>query len=222
MRLVVFNGSPRGATGNTKVIVEWFLVGFSQNPGHEYEIAYLNQVSDQDRFVNLFTGADAVLIAFPLYADSMPGIVKTFIESLQDCQGRERLPKMAFLVQSGFPEGVHSTYVEKYLQKLTRRLGVEYLGTIIKGNCEGIRLMPPQMTEKLSRTFSTLGATFSRTGTLDREIIHQLQKPLRFPGFFIIFYWLLKLIGITDLYWNGMLKENKAYVKRFNRPFSLR
>ena len=44
---------------------------------------------------------------------------------------REGNPPVGFVVQSGFPEGLHSRYVERYLEKLAARLGSPYLGTIV-------------------------------------------------------------------------------------------
>jgi len=52
-------------------------------------------------------------------------------------------PSLGFLVQSGFPEGLHSRYVERYLESWQKRLGCPYLGTIVKGQREGVRLMQP-------------------------------------------------------------------------------
>jgi len=53
----------------------------------------------------------------------MPGIVKVFIESLEPLCSREGNPDVGFIVQSGFPEAIHSRYVEKYLEKPSLRLG---------------------------------------------------------------------------------------------------
>ena len=89
--------------------------------------------------VQAFAGAECVLLGFPLYTDAMPGMVKHFIEALEPLAGRKDNPSLGFLVQSGFPEGLHSRYVERYLEKLAERLGCPYLGTIVKGNGEGVR-----------------------------------------------------------------------------------
>ena len=76
MKLTVFNGSPRGTGSSTSVLLEHFLHGFITAGGNTYELVYLNRVKDRDRFVNSFQEAEYVLLAFPLYTDCMPGIVK--------------------------------------------------------------------------------------------------------------------------------------------------
>ena len=117
MKLTVFNGSPRGRKSNTKVLLEQFLNGFATSSDNTYEVFYLNRVKEADWFVKAFKEAKHVVIAFPLYTDCMPAMVKTFIESLAPLRGRRTNPRIGFIIQSGFPEGIHSTYVERYCKK---------------------------------------------------------------------------------------------------------
>ena len=145
MKLTVFNGSPRGKSSNTKVFMEHFLNGFTKTEGNTYEIAYLNDVKDRDTFVRLFREAEQVILASPLYADAMPAVVKNFIESLEPLCQSEGNPDIGFLVQSGFPEPLHSRYLERYYVKLAKRLGCRYEGTIIRGAGESIRGTPELM-----------------------------------------------------------------------------
>ncbi|MGE5776053.1 MAG: NAD(P)H-dependent oxidoreductase, partial [Chloroflexota bacterium] len=132
-RLTLFNGSPRGRRGNTPIFLREFAQGF----GGEAEMHHLIQVKQTDRHVQAFAEAECAWIGFPLYTDSMPGSVKHFFEALEPLVGRTGNPPVGFVVQSGFPEGLHSRYVERYLEKLAARLGSPYLGTIVKGNGEG-------------------------------------------------------------------------------------
>ena len=128
-RVTVFNGSPRGKKGNTPIMLDEFMKGF----GGEYEIHHLIKTKDLEKQTQAFADAKCVWLGFPLYTDGMPAVVKTFIEALEPFKGREHNPPIGFLVQSGFPEGLHSRYVERYLVGLAARLGSVYLGTIVKG-----------------------------------------------------------------------------------------
>ena len=132
MKLTVYNGSPRAKGSNTKVLLEHFINGFVTTEGNTYELVYLVRVKESDNFVKLFQEAEQVLLAFPLYWDAMPAIVKVFIESLEPLCGREGNPDIGFMVQGGFPEAIHSHYVERYLEKLAGRLGWRYKGPVIK------------------------------------------------------------------------------------------
>ena len=220
MELTVFNGSPRGKRSNTKILLEHFINGFMTTDGNTYELAYLNRVKDSDKFIKSFQEAEQVLLVFPLYTDAMPAMVKTFIESLEPfCRG-EGNPAIGFIVHSGFPEATQSRYVERYLEKLTRRLGCKYTGTVIKGGTEGIQVQPPSMTRKLFKSFYELGKTFGKTGAFDKQIVLKLAKPERLTKFQLWAFRLLSKIGLTNSYWDSQLKKNNAYEKRFAKPYA--
>lgn len=215
MKLTIFNGSPRGKVSNTKVLVDQFLDGFMKRNGNSYKIVYLNTTKDSDYFIKMFEEAEKFLLAFPLYVDSMPAIVKTFIESLEPLCGRKENPDIGFLVQSGLPESIHSRYVERYLKKLSARLGCNYMGTIIKGGVEGVQAKPVRMNKKLFNSFYQIGKTFGETGKFDEEIINRLAQPEKYSKLYL---WLFKLFG-KFWYWDMMLKKNNAFEKRFAKPY---
>jgi NAD(P)H-dependent FMN reductase len=220
MRLAVFNGSPRGKKSNTRILMDQFLQGFARTPGHEHEVHYLSRESDGEEHREAFASAEVALLAFPLYTDAMPGIVKAFIETLAPLRGRERNPALGFVVQSGFPEAAHSRPVERYCQKLAQRLGCRYLGTVVKGGVEGIQIMPPTMSRKLFACFEALGEAFGRTGEFDPDLIRRLagRESLSLPV--CLLYRLLRLTGLTNFYWNSQLKANGAWERRFAAPYA--
>jgi hypothetical protein len=232
MKLVVFNGSPRGKKSNTRLLLERFLEGYSRTEGNSHEIHYLTRIQEQDRFSEAFRGADCALLAFPLYVDAMPGLVKEFIESLASLQvggqgeGQTgstdpgRRPALGFIVQSGFPEAAHSRPVERYNRKLAQRLGCRYLGTVVKGGVEGIQVKPSWMTRRLFREFYCLGEGFGRSGSFDEKKVRRLARPERLSAAVRLLYRLLDLTGLTRSYWDWMLKKNGAYDRRFVRPYS--
>lgn len=219
MRLTVINGSPRGQKSNTALLLEHFLAGFSETPGNSHETVFLTNEKNHQRAVEMFGSAEAVLLAFPLYVDSMPAVTKSFIEKLESYCGRPGNPGMAYLVQGGFPEAVHSRAVERYLDRLSRRLGCRYLGTAVKGGIEGIRTMPPRMTRGRLRRFHELGAAFGRDGAFDAKLVAELARPERFSFLARLLVRLLALVGIADLGWNSQLKQHGARARSFDRPY---
>jgi hypothetical protein len=160
-----------------------------------------------------------VIVIFPLYTDSMPGIVKEFFENIV----RSELPpakKIGFIVQSGFPESIHSVFIERYLEKLTgKEMKCEYLGTVIKGGVEGIQVMPPFMTRKLFGRFEDLGEYFAKNEAFSDEIQLRLRKPFKMSPVRRFLFTLINKTGLTNFYWNSNLKANNAFDKRFDRPF---
>lgn len=240
MKLTVFNGSPRGKDSNTRILINHFLYGFLTTDGNSYEVAYLVHLKEHGRDIELFQQADHVLISLPLYFDSMPSIVKTFIETLEPFCQRSANPAIGFMVHSGYPEPNQSRYLERYFQKLAARLGCEYKGTIIRGAVEAIRIHPLLdktvhkfihaigrttnighvgyflNSKRLNEKLYKLGITFGKTGEFDRDIVYQLTQPEKLTKFG---FWLFKLVA-ENLYFNNMLKKNKAYDRRFYRPYA--
>jgi multimeric flavodoxin WrbA len=214
-RLTLFNGSPRGKRGNTPIFLRQIAGGF----GGPYEMHDLVRLKETEAMLKAFAGAECVLFGFPLYTDSMPGIVKHFIEALRPLVVRENNPPIGFVVQSGFPEGLHSRYVERYLEKLANRLGSPYLGTVVKGNGEGVRIMPPEANRALFDDLGILGAGLARKGRFDPEVLARIARPERFPAISEPFFQLFLRLPIAHGYFDGMLKQNGTYERRFTRPF---
>ena len=215
-RMTIFNGSPRGRKGNTPILLGEFMKGF----GGEYDIHHLVRVKDIEEHAQAFAEAECIWFGFPLYTDAMPGLVKNFIEALDPLRGRSNNPPVGFLVQSGFPEALHSRYVERYLEKLAARLNAPYLGTIVKGNGEGVRSMPPEATNGLFEKLNSLGNDFSDTGQLNTEILREIAQPERFPTILGPVFQLFLRLPIAHSYFDNMLKQNGVYEQRFAQPFA--
>ena len=216
-RLTLFNGSPRGRRGNTPIMLDQFAKVF----GGEVEMHHLVRINETDESVRAFSEAKCVLIGFPLYTDAMPAVTKHFIEALEPMVGRPNNPALGFLVQSGFPEGLHSRYVERYLEKLAARLGSPYLGTVVRGNGEGTRMMPPEANRKLFENLQTLGSGLAREGRLNPQILAQIAAPERFPLYLWPVFQVFLRLPVAHFYFDDMLKKNGAYDGRFARPFAI-
>jgi NAD(P)H-dependent FMN reductase len=219
MRLTVINGSPRGKSSNTKLLLDQFLHGFMQSEGNSYETFYLNNRSSEPELQKNFLHAEAIVIGFPLYTDAMPGMVKEYFEMLEQFHGVNPGVKMGFIVQSGFPESFHSFFISRYLKKFAEYLEADFLGIAIKGGVEGIKIMPEWMKRKTFSRFRQLGKLFGQFGRFDKLTIKKLSKPVKLSGFRVLLYRLMKATGMSNYYWNMQLKENNAFEKRFAAPY---
>jgi multimeric flavodoxin WrbA len=215
-RLTLLNGSPRGKRGNTPIFLEQIAKGFG-GPSETFQLVRLKKTQ---QMVQAFANSECVLLGFPLYTDAMPGMVKHFIEALEPLAGRKNNPSIGFLVQSGFPEGLQSRYVERYLEKLARRLGCPYLGTVVKGNGEGVRQMPPNVTQGLFEELQALGAGLAQEGRLDAQILRRLAAPESYPAILGPFFQLFLRLPMAHGYFDEILKKNGVYAERFARPFA--
>ena len=217
MRLMLCNGSCRGKRSNTAILLKHFTDGFMATQGNSYELAYLLRLKEHPAFAEELRKADAAIIAFPLYTDSMPAIVKDFIETLDARKGN--MPALGFIIQSGYPETIHSRFVEKYCEKLARRLNARYIGTIIRGGIEGIQAKPPLLTRRIFMAFRSLGRHFGVTKEFHPIMQKKLAGRNRMSIFGRIMFRILKITGISNLHWNNVLKKNGVFERRFDRPY---
>ena len=216
MQLAIFNGSPRGKTSNTRKLLEHFQRGF-ENAGGEINILdYLIQEKHLDEQVQHFRETENILLAFPLYVDSVPGVVKQFIEAVGQFDGSGK--NIWFFVHSGFPEAIHCEGLIRYLELLTKRWNMNNMGTILKPGTEQVRMLPLERNKKLFFDFEQLGSTLAKSGSLDQNILDRFKQPYVYPSNAMPVIRLMSKLGLIDRYWNKELKRNKAYHRRFDMP----
>ena len=82
MHTVIINGSPRSnTTSNTKNIINSFLKGYIKK-GNTYEIYNIADNTQWEKARKAFYSSENIIIATPLFAESLPGILIAFLESL--------------------------------------------------------------------------------------------------------------------------------------------
>jgi hypothetical protein len=225
--LLLLNGSPRGPRSNSMKMLArladgWASAAAGIGNAHTVEVLHLARRTDFARAVKQFSRADVVLLGMPLYTDSMPALVKTYIEALAPYVGRPGNPRLGFLVQSGFSEALHSRPLERYLEKLTCRLGAAYAGTIVRGGGEALQAMPESASKKLWGQLQGLGRSLALDGRFDPALLAAVARTERFSGGKAAVMGVALRIPISQFYWNGQLKKSGAWRRRFATPYGER
>lgn len=216
MQLTFINGSPRGRNSNTGKFMDNFIKGFLETTGNTCDTEHILKYRKQPgKLVEIFKNSENVIIGFPLYVDAMPGSTKEFMEALSAVAGSDKLPALGFMSQCGFPETHHLRFVERYLEKYTRKLGCRYLGSIMKGGGEGLHIQPAFLVEKSFDIMYQLGKEFGQTSSLDTSLLEKLSYPetldtQQIKG--LVQY-------VNENLWDRWLIENEAIDKSFDRPF---
>ena len=220
MKRLLLNGSPRGKDGNSRKILTWIAQGLEQAGIAAPTIVDLAPDPTRAAHLHAFMDADEVVLAFPLYTDSVPGLVKAFLETI-DLADRSRLQgkRVAFVIQSGFPEGIHTEALGNYLARVCQRLGFIHVGTLRKGGIEGIRMMPPKAVAKIQARFVEAGKELGASGRFSPEFIRTMAEPRTFGWTARAIVQVLGKIGLINYYWNRRLKEHGAYDRRFDAPY---
>jgi NAD(P)H-dependent FMN reductase len=221
--LLLLNGSPRGERSSSMKMLQRVAEGWVRGGGAEPQVLHLVRHAQFERAVEAFAGADVVLLGTPLYTDAMPALVKVYIEALaprvEVARAGGANPTLAFLVQGGFPEAAHSRPLERYLEKLAARLGSHYAGTIVRGNGEALQAMPEQANRKLWARLQVLGEQLARDGRFGVAELKAVAGIERFSRFGALLATLACKVPAIQFYWNGMLKKNGAWARRFAAPY---
>ena len=209
---VIMNGSPNGKKGNTEIFIRQFIEGFEKAP----DILY---IADEDpaALAAKMVEYDSWLFFFPMYVNAMPGIVKRLFEHMQPSAEK----KVGFFVQYGFEEGAQSDYLVRLLENFMVRMGYQSMGIVVSGGHAGVRYMPASANKKLFERLKVAGSRFEQTGRLDDETPRNFERVRSYSPSQIRLYKLLRRLGLTDIFWNRMLKQNNAFEKRFDRPFGV-
>jgi hypothetical protein len=215
--LLLLNGSPRGARSNSMKMLTRLGEGWVAAGGAEPQVCHLAVATEFRSALAAYAEAGTVLLGMPLYTDSMPALVLSFIEALP-AGGTQ--PTLGFLVQSGFPEAAHSRPLQRYLEKLALRLGAPCAGTIIRGHGESLQARPEPASAKLWAQLRVLGGQLARDGAFSAPELRAVAGMERFPPIAAALLQLVLTLPISQRSWTSQMRENGAYERRFATPYA--
>lgn len=179
MHLVIISGAARPQSkSNTAKIVDSFRRGVEAE-GSTCEIWFLSDRRQWSGAAEAFANHRHILVALPLYVESLPGILLEFLSGLTPKNGSGS--RMAFLLQGGFPEASQSRCCEAYLETLPAQLGCEYAGTLIKGDMFGLGLVGEKNREKMLAPFVEMGRLFAQSGRFEKSAVDAFAAPEYLP-----------------------------------------
>ena len=188
MHVLSINGSPRVKQfSNTDKILARFTEGMCENGTtfEQYEISDRKQWDDIRR---AYYANSNILIALPLYVECIPGLLMEFLETLSP---RNDGARIAYILQSGFAEGIQLRCGEAYLEKLTGYLGCEYAGTLVKGDNFSIRFFEGKQQDKVTGKYTEMGREYAAGAGFDTDNCRA------FTGFEVMPAYLRLILGIV-------------------------
>lgn len=146
---VLFNGSPK-ATGGNSALVEKML-----EPLLAGEVGRMDARRPAQETFRALCGADAVILVFPLYVDSLPSHLLRFLLELEEYargQKPESPARFYAVAQCGFYEGKQNRYALEALEHFCARSGFRWCGGVglgCGGALEGMMKKPLAPLEEL-------------------------------------------------------------------------
>lgn len=178
MHVLIINGSPRVKKfSNTDKILAKFTEGLTEG-GSTFEQYEVSDRGSWDDIRDAFGKNTNILIALPLYVECIPGLLMEFLETLTP---KNKDTSIAYILQSGFAEGVQLRCGEAYLKILTEKLGCNYAGTLVKGDNFSIRFFNEDQRDKVTTPYMEMGRIFAKKGDFESEECKKFTGPEIFP-----------------------------------------
>lgn len=212
MNTIIINGSPNGRKGNTEIFCRRFIMGMQSKP----EIRYASE-KDPAALAAYMNDFDNWLFFFPLYVNAMPGILKRLFEHLSPSGEKN----VGYFVQSGFDEAFQSDWLCTILNNFNGRMEYRDCGIVVAGGMAGVRYMPKFMNKKTFARLEAAGSLYEQNGRFAEETIQYFGQLYRYSDKQLKKIRFQKRLGLTNTFWNSMLKKNKAHEKRFDKPFGV-
>ena len=208
---VLLVGSPRLSKSTSHSLGSYLMDQLAAR-GVETEIFQVyTSLNSPDKMRNLLeklAATDLVVLAFPLYVDSLPGAVMQLLERIADYRtshmtDRSLKTRFAALANCGFPEASHNATALAICAEFSRTAGFDWAGGIMLGAGEGLVHGVP-LTELGGRAFAVTNALNLAAGALavgdpiPQEAQDLLSKPF-IPA------WIYRLAG--GLGWKQQAKQ---------------
>jgi len=148
-RALLLVGSPRLEKSSSSSLGSYLFEQLQQQ-GVETETIYLYKaINTADRIEALrdaIDRADLVVLAFPLYVDTLPGPVISVFETLvEHCRQKSKTTRFAAIVNCGFPEASQNANAIAVCAEFARSAGFKWMGGLPLGAGEGmVRAQPLQ------------------------------------------------------------------------------
>lgn len=212
MKLMIFNGSPRGSKSNSSRMIPWI----TDRPVEE--ICYLNKTSLHRSFIERSQSADALLFVFPLYVDSMPGITKAFFEHMETDKEAFSSKPVYFVIHSGFPEMIQSKSLCRYIEYFAITImNMDYRGTVIIAGSEAMQMAPDGAFRKLQSNLKVIGNAIENNKVIPENINILINKREKLTAFQLFVF---RVNPLKNFYWNYRAQKHGGKINLTDMPYA--
>ncbi len=213
-------GSP-GKENSTSASLGTFLIEKLQDHGFKTDVLFIYKSIRQDDSKRALLGkvrqADVVVIAFPLYVDSLPYLVVKSLEIIAKDR-KEKIPKteqsLLCIVNNGFPEASQNDTAIAICHRFAAETGFKWAGGLALGGggaigdkpLSGIKSRARNVIKSLEITANSLNSRVP----LPQEAITLMARP-------IVPKWLYLLIATIG--WKKTAKKFNTHKNLYDRPF---
>jgi len=223
---ILLIGSPKGKNSSSAS-----LGGYLLNKIEEYDISTetvhlhsgIRTEAKRVKFLEKIEKTDLIILAAPLYVDTLPAkvikalslILENRIEENLDNVDSEKRQSFAAVVNCGFPEAEQNETALRVYEQFAKEAKLNYLGGIsigMGGAVSGKSLSDMGgMTKSLIKGFDQAAEELAKNQKLSDSVIDKTSKPMMSQK------WLYTLVG--NLSWRFQALRNGVYRKINDKPY---
>lgn len=219
-RVLLLVGSPKGS-GSTSEALGTYLLEQLEGQGVETEVArivpFLRSEEGRNKLLHSVAGADLLILASPLYADSLPSGVTRLFEII-GAEGKEKPgfsgTGFAAVINCGFPEARQCDTAIAICRCFAKEAGMEWMGGLVLGGGESIGGRPLREAGGVARNarkaLDLAAAALAGGRQVPDEAVSLMAKQTVSP-------WLYTVIG--DIGWRLRARKHKAGKRMKDRPY---
>lgn len=220
-RVLLLVGSPRGLNSTSNALGGYLLEKFS-GKGYETEKIYIRSSINSEKgpgeLLNAVRSADLIILASPLYADSLhTGVIKA-MELITEDRGKrppEKKQRLLFISNCGFPEASQNSVAVSICKRFSKEAGFEWAGGLMLGGGESIGGRELNkiggLARNVRRSLEMAADSLQRGEPLPEEAVLLMERPL-------VPHWLYAWIGNRG--WRKRAKKEGCKTSLKNRPYS--
>jgi len=220
VNFLLLSGSPRGKKSTSYSLLE-YLKTHLEGYGKSCELAIAHTVArkkaDYENFSNLLDSADYVVLAAPLYVDSLPSHVIEILNRLSKSRrnnSSKGKPKFLAIVNNGFPEQHQNHLALQICHQFALEASLDWIGGIPYGAgaiIGGTRLEDAGGRGRHARTaIETLAKALSEDEELPEDCISRINKHVIPKRIYIM---------MAHLGWRKMSGSNQVRDRLKDQPY---
>jgi hypothetical protein len=187
-QVLLLVGSAKRPRSNSQALGV-YLCGRLEAEGYRTETALLSRAqrseTGQAELLAASDRAGLIVLAFPLYVDSLPYLVVKALESMADHR-RSRdgvaVQRLVCLVNCGFPEAHHNDVALAICRRFAAEAGFRWAGGLALGGGEALGGQSPAarggMTRHVVEALDLAAAALARGEEVPAEAVQMISRPL--------------------------------------------
>lgn len=222
-RALLLVGSPRGK-GSTSHAIGAYMTDRLREKGILVETEFATYATRSEegiqKLLSAVDAADLIVLASPLYIDSLPAPAIRAMEIISDHRKvRQKKQALMAIINCGFPEPQHNLLAADICRKFASECGMAWLGSARIGSGPGINGRPLNeaggIAAKLIKGLDQ-AADLLAEGT---PLTPGVEKALSVPLMPLPVARLMVRSGLSSILWNGQAKANGVRDRMYDRPY---